>query len=200
MSAHPKIVARCDTPYSLRLFTFSFRSFSPTPGAMEFKPGKDYYFISTSSKRDLANRFKGMCYTHNMKVVFKVAPLDSQEPETTTRLITQDENTILDHIDKVREKKKRRKNRRKKKRRKQHQHEQHEETLAEDLKPQKLPPPILKEQEPSMVAKVNDLMNQQASIGAAFSPSSPSSTESTGSLISFTVQVVLSMAFAKLLT
>jgi len=32
MSAHPKMIAKCDKPYSLRYFTISFRSFSPTPG------------------------------------------------------------------------------------------------------------------------------------------------------------------------
>lgn len=73
MSAHPRIIANCDKPYSLRYFTISFRSFSPTPGALEFHPGKDYYFISTSSQSDLHRRVDGMCRSHNMKMVFKVA-------------------------------------------------------------------------------------------------------------------------------
>jgi hypothetical protein len=73
MSAHPRILAQCDKPYSLRYFTISFRPFSPTPGALEFHPGKDYYFISTSSKTDLHRRVDGMCRTNNMRIVFKVA-------------------------------------------------------------------------------------------------------------------------------
>ncbi len=56
MSAHPRIIARCDKTYTLLYFTISFRPFSPTPGALEFHPGKDYYFISTSSKTDLHRR------------------------------------------------------------------------------------------------------------------------------------------------
>ena len=73
MSAHPRIIAKCDKPYSLRYFTISFRSFSPTPGALEFHAGTDYYFISTSSQTDLHRRVDGMCRSHNMKMVFKVA-------------------------------------------------------------------------------------------------------------------------------
>ena len=73
MSAHPRIIAQCDKPYSLRYFTISFRSFSPTPGALEFHAGTDYFFISTSSQSDLHRRVDGMCRSHNMKIVFKVA-------------------------------------------------------------------------------------------------------------------------------
>ena len=57
----------------LQLRFFCFRSFSPTPRGLEFRPGQDYYFISTSSKRDLLRRVGGSCSTHNMKVIFKVA-------------------------------------------------------------------------------------------------------------------------------
>ena len=42
-----KIVALCNTPYEPKFFTLTFRSFSPTPGAFEFHPGQDYYFISS---------------------------------------------------------------------------------------------------------------------------------------------------------
>ena len=89
MSAHPRIIAKCDKPYSLRYFTISFRSFSPTPGALEFHAGKDYYFISTSSQSDLHRRVDGMCRSHNMKMVFKVAdktkqPVVTQPPPEVT--------------------------------------------------------------------------------------------------------------------
>ena len=54
-------------------FTITFRSFTPTPGGLEFRPGHSYYFISTSSKNDLHRRVGGGCSTHNMKITFKVA-------------------------------------------------------------------------------------------------------------------------------
>jgi len=73
MTAHPKVIGICSKPYMMSFYTISFRSFSPTPGGLEFQPGKDYYFMTTSSKEDLHLRSGGMCRTHNMKVVFKVA-------------------------------------------------------------------------------------------------------------------------------
>ena len=70
----PKIVALCNQPHTRMYFTITFRSFTPTPGGLEFTPGRDYYFISTSSRSDLHRRVGGSCSTHNMKVVFRVAP------------------------------------------------------------------------------------------------------------------------------
>jgi len=72
----PRIVAVCSKPYQLLYFTITFRSFSPTPGGLEFHPGKDYYFISTSSSEDLHRRVGGGCSTHNMRMVFKVSAND----------------------------------------------------------------------------------------------------------------------------
>ena len=69
----PKIVAICNQPHRLMYFTITFRSFTPTPGSLEYKPGQDYYFISTSSREDLHRRVGGGCATHNMKMIFKVA-------------------------------------------------------------------------------------------------------------------------------
>ena len=71
----PKIVAICNKPHSLMYFTITFRSFTPTPGGLEFHPGQDYYFISTSSRDDLHRRVGGGCATHNMKMIFKVADI-----------------------------------------------------------------------------------------------------------------------------
>ena len=68
----PKIVAICNQPHKLMYFTITFRSFTPTPGGLEFHPGHDYYFISTSSRDDLHRRVGGGCSTHNMKMIFKV--------------------------------------------------------------------------------------------------------------------------------
>ncbi|CAG0915883.1 unnamed protein product, partial [Notodromas monacha] len=68
----PRIIAVCDRPDRLLYFTITFRSFTPQPGGLEFRPGHDYYFISTSSREDLHRRVGGHCKSHNMKVVFKV--------------------------------------------------------------------------------------------------------------------------------
>ena len=72
-----RIVATCTDPSQLLYFTITFRSFTPTPGGLEFHPGKDYYFISTSSPQDLYRRDGGRCVSHNMKVMFKVANISS---------------------------------------------------------------------------------------------------------------------------
>ena len=45
------------------------------PNTLEFQPGQDYYFISTSRPEDVMNLSGGFCSSHNMKVIFKV--LDS---------------------------------------------------------------------------------------------------------------------------
>lgn len=70
---NPRVVADCSTPHVFKYFTITFRSFTPTPGGLEFYPGQDYYFITTSRPGDLKRRAGGRCSTHNMKVIFKVA-------------------------------------------------------------------------------------------------------------------------------
>ena len=77
LSGNPRAIVICNKPYSRRHYTISFRSFSPTPNAIEYQAGKDYYFMSTSSKQDLRGRSGGMCRSHNMKLVFKVADINS---------------------------------------------------------------------------------------------------------------------------
>jgi len=89
----PKIVAICNKPEEFQYFTITFRNFSPTPGGLEFRPGENYYLISTSTRRDLHRRVGGFCSSHNMKMIFKVAereetvnsPLYSAVMRTTTR-------------------------------------------------------------------------------------------------------------------
>ena len=59
----------------LRLFTLSFRSFSPLPNTLEFHPGQDYYFISrppSSSSSSSSQQIPDSCPSHNMKLMFKV--------------------------------------------------------------------------------------------------------------------------------
>merc|ERR1719242_2113129 len=84
-SPRPKIVAICKRQERFKYFTITFRSFSPTPGGLEFKPGQDYYFISTSTRRDLHRRAGGFCSTDNMKMVFRVA--DNTVKEETDTLV-----------------------------------------------------------------------------------------------------------------
>jgi len=69
----PRIIAVCDQPRNFMYFTITFRSFSPSPMQMEFQPGQSYYFISTSSDRDIHRRVGGWCSTKNMKMIFRVA-------------------------------------------------------------------------------------------------------------------------------
>ncbi|KAH6941988.1 hypothetical protein HPB50_026671 [Hyalomma asiaticum] len=82
----PRIIAVCDRPHQLMYFTITFRSFTPQPGGLEFRPGQDYYFISTStgSVEGLHQRIGGRCATHNMKVIFKVC-CDPSKSTTTSR-------------------------------------------------------------------------------------------------------------------
>ena len=85
----PRIVAICNRPHRLMYFTITFRSFTPTPGGLEFHPGKDYYFVSTSSRDDLHRRVGGGCSTHNMKMIFKVS---DNRPKSRLAGILGDEN------------------------------------------------------------------------------------------------------------
>lgn len=168
MTAHPRIIAQCNEPFRLRYYTISFRSFSPSPGALEFHAGKDYYFISTSSKDDLHLRAGGKCRTHNMKLVFKVADGSSQtEPPSAPPVLKpfQDNQVPVDDPpsdnsleEEINDKKERRRRRKKERRL--------NKTTTE------VPPRIqefsyneekFRQKEPSHVEKVNNLMKQEAS-------------------------------------
>ncbi|KAH8332275.1 hypothetical protein KR067_006018 [Drosophila pandora] len=83
-NADPRVIAICDKPQKLMFFTITFRPFTPQPGGLEFLPGNDYYFISTSSKDDLYRRIGGRCSTNNMKVVFKVCCASEEKNKNTT--------------------------------------------------------------------------------------------------------------------
>lgn len=97
--ANPRIIAVCDRPHELMYFTITFRSFTPTPGGLEFRPGHSYYFISTSSRNDIHRRVGGGCSTHNMKITFKVAQAKQKSSSSTARskpIFTIEENNHLD--------------------------------------------------------------------------------------------------------
>lgn len=69
-------------------FTITFRSFTPQPGGLEFKPGHDYYFITTSTGRaeGLHRRYGGRCASRHMKVTFKVCCKDGHGETGTEEL------------------------------------------------------------------------------------------------------------------
>lgn len=104
---HPRVIAVCNKPHDIMYVTITFRSFTPTPGGLEFKPGHDYFFISTSTQHDLHRRFGGRCSTNNMKIMFKVAqnklppppPSSSSSSKPDQRVISpyygQERTTIL---------------------------------------------------------------------------------------------------------
>ena len=77
-SPRPRIVAVCNRPETFMYFTITFRSFTPTPGGLEFIPGQEYYFISTSNNRDIHRRVGGWCKSHNMKMIVKVAETQTE--------------------------------------------------------------------------------------------------------------------------
>jgi len=83
-SPRPKIVAICNRPQTFMYFTVTFRSFTPTPGGLEFIPGNDYYFISTSTSKDIHRRVGGWCQSHNMKMKFRVAENIKEDHDTST--------------------------------------------------------------------------------------------------------------------
>ena len=83
-----RVVGSCTRPHELSYFTLSFRSFTPIPGGLEFRPGQDYYFITTSSPNNLHGKNGGRCKTHNMKVIFKVAPNELARTTTTVSTTT----------------------------------------------------------------------------------------------------------------
>ncbi|XP_074605645.1 uncharacterized protein LOC141858715 [Brevipalpus obovatus] len=74
INSNARIIALCDKPHYAKYFTITFRSFTPQPGGLEFKPGQDYYFITTSTGRagGLNQKVGGRCSTHHMKMIFKV--------------------------------------------------------------------------------------------------------------------------------
>ena len=76
-----RVVATCT---GAEYVTITFRSFTPTPGGLEFHPGKDYYFITTSVPGNLHGKFGGRCASHNMKVIFKVANATRPKITSTT--------------------------------------------------------------------------------------------------------------------
>lgn len=100
-NTNARIIAVCDRPHSVaRYFTITFRSFTPQPGGLEFKPGQDYYFISTSTGTPdgLYNRQGGKCATSHMKVTFKVCCGSDNMPSKTSKAPTRNSTSASVHL------------------------------------------------------------------------------------------------------
>jgi len=203
MTAHPKVVGVCSRPYTKSFYTISFRSFSPSPGVLEFQPGQDYYFMTTSSKEDLHLRSGGMCRTHNMKVVFKVADSALQNSVTPVRAppvkpLQQDnqlytpappslQNEVSDDSKETLEE---RRTRRKKDRRRNKKEKLASSQLittvvppyGSELSPYLNDNPQFRQKEPSEVERVNNLMAQKDSIFSAGGSAAPKVTSSITSI------------------
>ena len=98
--SNPKIIAVCNRPYEHMYVTITFRSFTPTPGGLEFIPGHSYFFISTSSRSDLHRRVGGSCSSNNMKVSFKIAAMPSinSDNNENNNIDSNDRSLMYEHI------------------------------------------------------------------------------------------------------
>ncbi|ETN76021.1 Ephrin [Necator americanus] len=71
---NPHLVGSCNNNTQEVTITVVFRQFTPTPGGMEFEPGRTYYFITTSdgTLSGIDRRKDGLCTERQMKVKFEV--------------------------------------------------------------------------------------------------------------------------------
>uniref|UniRef100_A0A8R1U0U7 Ephrin RBD domain-containing protein n=1 Tax=Onchocerca volvulus TaxID=6282 RepID=A0A8R1U0U7_ONCVO len=71
-----RLIGVCQTPGQQSSISIVFRDFSPLPGALEFKPGYAYYFITTSdgTEKGIDRRSGGLCASEHMKIKFEIQP------------------------------------------------------------------------------------------------------------------------------
>ncbi|VDO39080.1 unnamed protein product [Haemonchus placei] len=71
---NPHLVGSCNNNTQDVTITVVFRQFTPTPGGMEFEPGKTYHFITTSdgTLTGIDRRKDGLCTDRQMKIKFEV--------------------------------------------------------------------------------------------------------------------------------
>jgi len=91
-SRKPRIIAVCDQPNNFMYFTITFRSFSPSPQQMEFKPGESYFFMSTATEWNIHHKAGGYCVSDNMRMVFRVA---ESKLETSPSHLLQSKPTVF---------------------------------------------------------------------------------------------------------
>ena len=100
-----KIVALCNAPYQPKFFTLTFRSFSPTPGAFEFHPGQDYYFISAQYSASASSKTKGQqrarpnieCSHPPMRLIFRIQ--DVKDTDSTSLQTRSNTKEVYDEED-----------------------------------------------------------------------------------------------------
>jgi hypothetical protein len=67
---------KCNRPFDAQrlIYTLSISKYLPYPNLPEFYDGEFYYFISTSSGQlsNIDQRYDGLCYTKNMKLIINV--------------------------------------------------------------------------------------------------------------------------------
>jgi len=70
------VVGVCNNPHRRTFVTVVFREYTPKPGGLEFRAGKSYYFISTSTglPSGMENKHGGLCLSKNMKAKFEIEP------------------------------------------------------------------------------------------------------------------------------
>ncbi|OUC43952.1 Ephrin [Trichinella nativa] len=69
-----RIVGQCSSPYVDSIIKLTLREFTPMPNGLEFKPGHNYYFISTSdgSAEGMHERSDGLCSFNNLKMLVHI--------------------------------------------------------------------------------------------------------------------------------
>ncbi|KJH50095.1 Ephrin [Dictyocaulus viviparus] len=74
LSSSARELGRCISPMKRDKVKVSFRLISPNPSALDYSPGRTYYFISTSTGTvfGLSNRYGGLCASHNLKMIIHV--------------------------------------------------------------------------------------------------------------------------------
>jgi hypothetical protein len=73
-------------------------------GAFEFQPGHDYYFMSTSSNKNLRQKSGGKCRTHNMRLVFRIRDVELKDDfrsfeQRSFDVVAQPRNDVSDEDD-----------------------------------------------------------------------------------------------------
>ncbi len=79
-------ILKCDRPSESVKYTLYISKFSPVPDAIEFSPGQEYYFISTSNGlfSGLNNAQDGTCKSNNMKIIIRVQDESPKKPPRTS--------------------------------------------------------------------------------------------------------------------
>jgi len=86
LTADSVVVGVCNNPHRRTFVTVVFREYTPKPGGLEFRAGKSYYFISTSTglPGGIENKHGGLCLSRNMKVKFEIEPGASSSNSITS--------------------------------------------------------------------------------------------------------------------